>query len=78
MDDGSRASGGAKISTNCFTKEDIERIIVFLFHKYKISCSLHKQGSQYTMYIPKKSMPIFSKTIKKYMVPSMYYKLANF
>lgn len=78
MNDGSKASGGAKILTNCFIKEDIERIILFLFNKYKICCSLHRQGSQYIIYIPKKSMPLFSKTIKKYMVSSMYYKLANF
>lgn len=78
MGDGSKASGGAKISTNCFIKEDLERIILFLFNKYKIGCSLHKQGSQYIIYIPKKSMPRFSEIIKKYLVPSMYYKLANF
>jgi hypothetical protein len=77
MDDGSKASGGAKISTKCFTKEDLERIIVFLSRRYGLCCSLHKQGTQYIIYIPKKSMPLMSKTIKKYMVPSMYYKLAD-
>lgn len=78
MDAGSKASAGAKIATNCFIQEDLERLILFLSNKYSIRCKLHKQGSQHIIYIPKNSMPIFSKTIKKYLVPSMYYKLNNF
>jgi len=78
MDGGSKASGGAKISTDCFTKEDLERLILFLFDKYNLNCSLHKQGTQYVLYIPEKSMPLFSGIIKKYMVASMYHKLGDF
>ena len=63
------------ISTNCFSYEDLERLTLFLSNKYKLKCSLQRQGSQYRLYIYKESIPIFSSIVKEHMVPSMYYKL---
>lgn len=80
MDDGSIASAGAKIATNSFKKEDLNKIIDVIKKLYNINSTINKCGKkdQYIIYFPKASMPLLSNLIKKYLVPSMYYKLNGF
>lgn len=82
MDDGDIASVGAKITTNSFKKKDIERIQYVIKKLYNIDITIQSTGAKdkekYILYIPKKSMSLFSNLIKKYLVPSMYYKLNGF
>lgn len=80
MDDGSKGSpgGGVVISTVCFSYEDLQRLTKFLKQKYNLDCTLQCQNNKYRLYILKKSMPMFSSIVKKYMVSSMYYKLNGF
>ena len=80
MDDGSRASAGAKIATNSFKIEDIKRIIYVIKKLYNINTSINKCGKkdQYIIYFSKANMPLLSNLIKKHLVPSMYYKLNGF
>ena len=77
MDDGSRASQGCKIATNCFEKEELKIIQQVLKEKYNLEIRIHSAGkeNQYVLYIPKNNMRTFSKLIKKYLVRSMYYKI---
>jgi hypothetical protein len=82
MGDGSKTSAGAKIATNAFKKQDLERIQCTLKKMYNLDITIQEQAGaaenkeQYILYIPKKSMSLFSNLIKKYLVPSMYYKLS--
>lgn len=77
MDDGFRVGAGIKISTNCFTKEDIVLLVDVLFRKWSIRASIHKCGrqDQWIIYIPKVSIPLVQNLIKDFIVPSMLYKI---
>lgn len=77
MDDGSKFGQGAKIATNCFTLKEVKYLCFILNKKYKIIATANSGGKNkgYIIYIHKKSMTIFSKLIKPYMLPSLYYKL---
>jgi len=77
MDDGSKIGKGGKIATNSFTKQEVEFLCKILKEKYNLNTSIHSAGINkgFTIYIKKDSMTILSKLIKKYMVPSLYYKL---
>ena len=80
MDDGSKLRKGAKIATNCFTKTELENLCIILKNKFNITVTVHSGGKNkgYTLYISTSSMPTFSKIIKPYMLPSLYYKLGNY
>ena len=80
MDDGSKLGKGAKIATNCFTKTELEKLCKILKNKFNITVTVHSGGINkgYTLYITSSSMCTFSKIIKPYMLPSLYYKLGNY
>lgn len=80
MDDGAKTSAGAQFSTQCFQKNDLERLVLFLKEEYDLSSSIQSTGknNQFVIYIPKKDMTKFSKIIKKYLVKSMYSKLNGY
>jgi len=87
MDDGSICGSSVKIATNCFTDDEILFLCDLLKRKYDILCSKvkdNKKGSgirnqiMSSLYIYKRSLPHFSKIVKPYMVPSMYYKLNGY
>jgi len=79
-DDGSKLGKGAKIATNCFTTRELEYVCDILHNKYKIITSLHSGGTNKgeVIYIWTKSMPIFSKIVKPFMLPSLHYKLGDY
>jgi ubiquinol-cytochrome c reductase cytochrome b subunit len=80
MDDGSKLGKGAKIAVNCFNYSEIEFLSSILKRKYKLDSSIHKagKGKKFTLYIPKKSMTVFSSLVKPWMLPSMTYKLGDY
>jgi hypothetical protein len=80
MDDGSKLGKGAKIATNCFSYKEVQFLCEILFKKYNIIVKLNSGGKNkgYILYIHSKSMPLFSKIIKPYLLPSLYYKLGNY
>lgn len=80
MDDGCKLRNGAKIATNCFTKTELENLCTILKNKFNITVTVHSGGVNkgYTLYISTTSMPTFSKIIKPYMLPSLYYKLGKY
>ena len=76
MQDGSRGSSkGLYICTDCFTFEDVKRLVDFLKMKYKLSCSIHKINGRFRIYILVKSIPVIKELIIPYMHSSMLYKL---
>ena len=78
QEDGIEFSSGFKITTSCFTLEDVEFLCQLFKIKYGISALPNKDKNQWIIYIPKKSMPILANLIKDYVVPSMFYKFNNY
>jgi len=85
MDDGSIYGSSVKIATNCFTDDELLFLCDLLKRKYNILCSKVKESKKGIrdqiisyLYIYKKSLPHFSKIVKPYMIPSMYYKLNGY
>lgn len=80
MNDGSKLGKGAKIATNCFTFKELLFLCEILFKKYNIIATLHSGGKNknHILYIHSKSMPLFSKLVKPYMLPSLYYKIGDY
>lgn len=79
-DDGSKSGKGAKIATNCFTHTELEFLCEILQKKYNITTSIHSGGKDKgeVIYIRTQSMPIFSKLVKPFILPSLYYKLGDY
>ena len=80
MDDGSKLGQGAKIAVNCFKQKDIELVGVILKTQYNIDSAIHKAGKDkgFTLYIPKRSMPVFAGVVRPHILPSMLYKLGHY
>lgn len=73
MDDGFKANGGGYyISTNCFTKEDINKIQNYFLYKYNIKTKIHCDNR---LYISAKSSKTFVDLILPFMHPDCMYKL---
>jgi len=79
MDDGSSLGKGARIATNCFTLEEVNSLCNVLKSRYKINATPNKCGKDkgYIIYIQINSMKIFTKIVKPYLLPSLYYKLGS-
>lgn len=83
MQDGSyhKTSRGIYICTDFFKQSDTIRLANYLTDTYKLKCTTPKAPSvlgksgNLRIYISAKSVPLVRDLIKKYMVPSMLYKL---
>ena len=80
MVEGSKIGKSARIATNNFTYQEIEKLCKILEIKYNLKTSIHVAGKSkgYILYIHKSSMPTFSKIVKPYMLSSLYYKLGDY
>lgn len=72
MDDGSRASCGAQIATNCFSIEDLEKFQIFLKERFNLETTICKS---HTLYIKAKSYHLMKSQIEPYMCECMKYKI---
>jgi hypothetical protein len=90
MDDGSFHiyNSSAIISTNSFTKSEVELLSEVLNQKFNLHTKSQKTGrngggfakgqvleQQYVLYFPKVDLETLRILIKPYMIPSMFYKL---
>lgn len=75
IDDGSVLGKGFKIATSCFEKEELDELCLFLYKKYKLDCSLHKDKNYFSIYIKSTSAHTFAKLVEPHMINSMKYKL---
>lgn len=75
MDDGTWKKPGVRIATNCFTKEEVELLSLALFTKFGIKSTLHKNNSNFQLYIKQESISLLKELVLPYMIPSMHYKL---
>lgn len=72
MDDGNYEKYGAKIALCNFSNESLQLFQEFLFNKWKIEASIHKNKS---LYIKANSRKIFINLIRPYIIPTMMYKI---
>lgn len=80
-DGGVLKEGGMMISTNNFTKQEVELLIRILWEKFSILTTLRQakkdeSTSYWLIYVPSYSLPLFTDLIQDHMVPSMLYKLS--
>lgn len=78
MDDGSIKSKYHRariINTQGFTKKEIQRLIDVIKNKYSVQCKLRKQKEGYQIMILAESIDRFVRLIKKFVHPSMTYKI---
>lgn len=76
MQDGSRGtSKGLYICTDGFTHADVQRLTLYLIHRYNLNCSIHKAAGNLRIYILAKSLETVKNLILPYMHKSMLYKL---
>lgn len=74
MDDGSldRRRHSYIFNTQCFTKENLEEFILFLYDKFNLQFTIKKDNS---LYLRHSSNLIFENLIKNYLTEDMKYKL---
>jgi len=76
MGDGSYKSKGVAICTDCFSIQDVVRIMNVLVIRYGLICTIHTpREGQYRIYISRKSIDKLVEIIKPHMTPSMFYKI---
>ena len=91
MDDGGKVSGGIKLSTNNFTKEEVLLLCTILNKKFDLKVTVQSAGvkrfhylteevkkDQYILYISKLSMVKLIEIVGPYIHPSMKYKLNGY
>lgn len=72
MDDGSKASTGGLLATNCFEVDEIKLFQNFLLEKFNIETTLLKD---HALYIKAKSYRLMKSQIEPYMCECMKYKI---
>jgi hypothetical protein len=79
MDDGGVGSGGTlNLNTDSFTEEEITFLLDTLNDKFKLNCRKSlKRLIQLIIVIPKSQVNKDAKLVKKYMHPSMFYKIGR-
>lgn len=72
MDDGSKASSGYTIATNCFNKDELLIFRKFLLNRFNLETSLFKSKVLYIRAVSKKH---FTELISPYIYDCMKYKI---
>ena len=71
MDDGSKTRYGYKISTDCFIREDVTKLVYWL-NSFDIKATINSENS---ILINFNSKVRFTELIREYIIPCMTYKL---
>ena len=77
MDDGSKTNKAYILNTQNFSLNQQEYLVEILQKKFEIKISIHKDRSNYRLYIPTCSSEKFTNIIKPYILPSFEYKLIS-
>lgn len=72
MDDGTQ---NGTISINCFSTNEVDLLINWMYNKWGILCTKQKNQNNYVLHISQKDRLKFEELIFPYIIPSMYYKL---
>jgi hypothetical protein len=75
MDDGYKFNNGFYLSTESFTKEEVNKLVLILREKFKLNCNSHLTTNGYRLYIFSSSRENFINLIKPYLLKHFYYKI---
>lgn len=79
--DGQALHHGMAICTNCYSIQDVVRLMNVLMIRYRLECTIHlkrrHQKVEYMIYIRQDSMYLLRTIVKPYLCSSMLYKLEN-
>ena len=79
MDDGGADRSGFIFYTNCFTLEEVQRLVVALKNKFDLNCSIHtrkdKTKQSYLIYVKADSWIKFKNLVEPHIIPHFQYKL---
>lgn len=78
MNDGSANNAGVRISTQCYTHQDLVRLQQVILKNFQLKTTLHKSKEKWVIYFPKSQCPKLSRLIKDLLVHSMHYKMKKF
>ena len=67
-------SSGITLQTQCFTLKELVLIINVLILKFRLECTIHKQGNHHVIYIKSKSLKKNLHNMLPYIHPTMLYK----
>jgi hypothetical protein len=71
--------GGLTLCTDCYSVQDVVKLLNVLVIRYGLVCSLHQHNEegQYRIYIHKKSLRLLDSIVRSYMDISMLYKISS-
>lgn len=75
MDDGSRCGENIYLNSQQFSREEQEKLCLFLKKQQGVSASLNKDKIYWRIRVKKASVPKFIGLIREYILPSFSYKL---
>lgn len=75
MDDGSSEYAGVSFNTQCFLKEELEKVQTVLKNTFNLETSLRRNKKGWVIYIKKASLSRFIEIVKPYILPNFLYKL---
>ncbi len=78
MDDGYKRNdcNAFRLSTDSYTKNEQCTLQSVLKNNFGIDSTLHKKGKYWNVYIPERESKKFVSLVKKYIIPSLSYKIA--
>jgi hypothetical protein len=79
MCDGTSVGRGKALTicTDCFSIEDVVRLMNVILLKYNITTSLHKAKGLPRIYVPTKEMNKFRNVLNGYIIPFFSYKITR-
>lgn len=80
IDDGCKLGKGLNFIINNFNYKDIQYLLYLLYNKYNIKTTIinNNNNNKYIINVWKESIPILTKIVSPYIIPSIKYKLINY
>ena len=75
LDDGRVSGQGLKLSTESFTREELEFLKEGLLENFGLSFTVQKHGDKWILYLSKNQQALLTEIVKPFMLPCMYYKI---
>ena len=75
MDDGTREGKQVRLNTQCFTRDEHDKLARILEATLGIATTINRDKDRYRLRIQEESMPRFRQLVRPHIIPSMHYKL---
>jgi hypothetical protein len=75
MDDGEISGQGFKLSTESFTKQEIELLKEGLLERFNLDFTVQKHKGKWILYLTEKQVGLLANIVNPFMLACMYYKI---